>query len=325
MTAYLVRRVVRAVASMFVVSVLVFVIYFVLPSTDPAVLQAGRNPSIETIEQIRHDLGLDLPLWTQYGRFISRLVLGDRYGWPGLGYSYQNYVPVREELLRRFPVTAAVTVGATLLWLLIGIPIGIVSAVRRRSVLDRSAMIFVLLGVSMPPFWLGLLFLYILWFRLGLACPSGYVPLARGIAAWSCSLILPWITLALLYAAWYTRMVRSTLIETLSEDFIRTARAKGVSEHRVVLLHALRAAVAPVVTMLGLDIALLFAGTVVIETVFNLPGIGRYAFEAVQTADLPAIMGTTLITAGFIVIANLVVDIVYALIDPRVRLGAKTS
>jgi peptide/nickel transport system permease protein len=323
MTIYLLRRALRGVVVLLVVSGVVFTIFFVMPSTDPALLHAGRNPTPADIAQVRHEFGLDHPVWVQYGTFLWRLVAGDQWGWPGLGFSYENFEPVRSTLLSRLPVTAELVGGAVIIWLAIGVPLGIASAARPRSLVDRGSMLFALLAVSLPAFWLGLVLLYVFWFKLGIAHPSGFVPLSDSVGGWLSSMLLPWVTLAVVYIAWYARMTRASVGGTLQEDFIRTARAKGATSRRVLLRHALRPGLSPVVTMLGLDIALLFGGTVVVETIFNLPGIGQYAYTAIQNGDLPAIMGTTLLTAVFIVVANLLVDIAYAIIDPRVRLSRR--
>jgi peptide/nickel transport system permease protein len=316
---YIIRRILWIFLVLFIVTGITFLIFIIMPPTDPALLAAGRNPTQATIRQIRHIFGTDRSAWYQYWKFISTLFHGDRYGWPGFGFSFQNLQPIREELVKRLPVTISLAIGAAVVWLLIGIPIGIVSGLKRRSVADRASMAFALFGVSMPVFWLGLLMLYFLWFKLRIACPSGYIPLSAGIASWACHLAMPWFALSLLYAAWYARMVRGNILETMTEDYIRTARAKGLPERTVVFKHGLRGALTPVVTMFGMDLGFLLGGAIITETVFNLPGIGRYAFEAIRNSDLPAIQGTVLLTAFFIVFANLVVDIVYAYLDPRVR------
>jgi peptide/nickel transport system permease protein len=316
---YIIRRVLWIFLVLFIVTGITFVIFFVMPPTDPAVLAAGRNPTQQTINEIRHIFGTDKPAYVQYGKFMYRLFHGDRFGWPGFGFSYQNLQPVREELYKRLPVTVSLAIGAAVVWLLIGIPIGIVSGLKRRSLADRAAMAFALFGVSMPVFWLALLMLYFLWFKLGIACPSGYVPLSAGIGTWACHMAMPWFALALLYAAWYARMVRGNILETMTEDYIRTARAKGLPERTVVFKHGLRGALTPVVTMFGMDLGFLLGGAIITETVFNLPGIGRYGYEAIRNSDLPVIQAVTLLTAFFIVFANLIVDIVYAYLDPRVR------
>jgi peptide/nickel transport system permease protein len=229
-------------------------------------------------------------------------------------------VPVKEEIFSRLPVTIALAVGAAVTWVLIGIPIGIISAIKRGSFMDRASMVFALIGVSAPVFWLAYLFLYIFWFKLGWAPPSG-IPIGESViqAVLQGRFILPWFALSLTFAAFYARMVRGNLIETMNEDYIRTARAKGLSEKRVIYRHGLRAALTPVVTMFGLDLATLLGGAFITETVFNLPGIGQYGVRSILTNDFPSVMGVTLFGAFFIAIANLCVDIAYAFLDPRVR------
>ena len=239
-------------------------------------------------------------------------------------YSYDGFVPVREELARRIPITGTLAIGAAVIWLLLGIPIGILSGIRRRSVADRAAMIFAIIGVSMPIFWLAQLLLYAFWYKLELLPESG-IPI--GYSGWGGAIraalegrfILPWVSLAYINAAFYARMVRGNLIETMNEDYIRTARAKGLSERRVIYKHGLRGALTPVVTMLGLDIGLLLGGAFITETVFGLPGIGQKAVQAIGTNDFPTVMGVTILGAFIIAVANLVVDVAYAFVDPRVR------
>jgi peptide/nickel transport system permease protein len=229
-------------------------------------------------------------------------------------------VAVKEEIYSRVPVTATLALGAAVVWLAIGLPIGIVSAIKPRSIFDRAGMIFALIGVSAPVFWLGLLSLYIFWFKLQWLPGSGIPPDENMVeAVMAGRFILPWGVLALSFAAFYSRMVRGNLIETMSEDYIRTARAKGISENRVIFKHGLRAALTPVVTMLGLDIGILLGGAVITETVFNLPGLGQYAVRSLLNSDFPAIMGVTIFAAFFICVANLFVDVAYAFLDPRVR------
>ena len=321
MGRYLIRRTLFMILVLFVVSMITFIIFVKLPAADPARRAVGRATSPENVEAARKAFGLDKPLYIQYGRFARGLV-----PWPGLFldedvyYSYANFVPVKEEILGRLPVTIALAVGAAVTWLIIGIPIGIISAVRRRSVWDRGAMVFALIGVSAPVFWLAYLFLYIFWFKLGWAPPSG-IPI--GMSVWEAVLtgrfILPWAVLSLAFAAFYARMVRGNLIETMGEDYIRTARAKGLSEKRVIYRHGLRAALTPVVTMFGLDLAGLLGGAFITETVFNLPGVGQYAVNAIFNNDFPSVMGVTIFGAFFIALANLLVDVAYAFLDPRVR------
>jgi len=321
MGRYLIRRTLFMILVLFIVSLITFIIFVKLPASDPARRAVGRSTSPENVEAARHAFGLDQPLYVQYGRFAKGLI-----PWPGLFlnedvyYSYANFVPVKEEIFSRLPVTITLALGAATIWLLVGIPIGIISAVRRGSVWDRAAMVFALIGVSAPVFWLAYLFLYIFWFKLGWAPPSG-IPIGTSVteAVFQGVFILPWIVLSMTFAAFYARMVRGNLIETMGEDYIRTARAKGLSEKRVIYRHGLRAALTPVVTMFGLDLAVLLGGAFITETVFNLPGVGQYAVRSIFANDFPSVMGVTLFGAFFIALANLVVDVAYAFLDPRVR------
>jgi len=318
MTLYIIRRLLWAIAMLVIVSALTFLIFYAFPSADPAALRAGRQATPELIAQIRHALGLDRPVYDQFGIYIKNLVLHF-----DLGYSYQNNVSVRSEIFSRLPATLSLTVGAVVVWLLIGIPIGVLSAVRPRSLLDRFAMGAALVGISAPVYWLGLVALFLFADDIGriplFGGAGSYVPLTQDPAGWFKSLILPWFVLAAAFAAFYARMVRGNLLDVLGEDYIRTARAKGLAERRVVLKHGLRAALTPVVTIAGLDIGILLGGAVLTETVFNIPGVGRFAYDSIVNSDLPAIQGTVLFGAIFIIVANLIVDIAYAFLDPRVR------
>jgi peptide/nickel transport system permease protein len=321
MARYLIRRSMFLVLVLFIVSLITFLIFVKLPASDPARRAAGKATTPENIAAARAAFGLDQPVWVQYGRFAQGLV-----PWPGLFlnedvyFSYSNFVPVKEEILKRLPVTITLAVGAAVCWLTIGLSVGIVSAVRRRSVADRMGMVFALIGVSAPLFWLAYVFLYVFWFKLGWA-PSSGIPI--GATVWDAiaegRFILPWIVLSLSYAAFYARMVRGNLVETMGEDYIRTARAKGLPEKRVIYKHGLRAALTPIVTMFGLDLAGLLGGAFITETVFNLPGVGQYAVRAIFTNDFPSVMGVTIFGAFFIALANLLVDVAYAYVDPRVR------
>jgi peptide/nickel transport system permease protein len=308
---------------LFVVSLITFLIFVKLPAADPARRATGKSTTPENIEAARKAFGLDKPVWVQYARFAKGLVpLPGMFLNDDVYFSYSNFVPVKEEIFQRLPVTIALAAGAAVTWLVIGIPIGIVSAVRRRSVLDRASMAFALFGVSAPVFWLAYLFLYVFWFKLHWA-PSSGIPIGSSVleAVVQGRFILPWIVLALGYAAFYARMVRGNLVETMGEDYIRTARAKGLSEKRVVYKHGLRAALTPVVTMFGIDVAGLLGGAFITESVFNLPGIGQYAVRSIFINDFPSVMGVTIFGAFFIAVANLVVDVAYAYVDPRVRFG----
>jgi peptide/nickel transport system permease protein len=327
MGRYVIRRLIWTVFVVLVVTLVTFVIFYVAPPGDPAVRFAGKQPTPELIAEVNAQLGLDKPLFfawppweSQYGRFLGNLITGDQYGWPGLGFSYDARTPILEEMKLRFPRTLALALGAAVVWLFMGVTIGIISALRRRSLADRFAMGFALFGISAPVFWLGLMALYVFWEKIGIdAVGSGYVEFRESPSGWFSHLIMPWLVLALLYAAFYARMTRGNLIDTMGEDYIRTARAKGLPERTVVMKHGLRASLAPVVTLFGIDIALLIGGAVITETVFNLQGLGSWAVQAVFSADLPAVLGVTLVLSFAVAIMNLVVDLLYAYLDPRVR------
>ena len=320
MGRYIARRLLWVVFVLLVITVIAFVIFFVMPPTDPAVTFAGKQPTPQLIAEVRRQFGLDKPLLVQVALFIKRIFAGDQYGWPGLGFSFNTRSPLKPIIFSRMLVTIQLAVGAAVTWLLFGIPIGILSALRPRSIFDRLAMGFALIGVSAPVFFLGPVFLYVFWYKLRIAPGTGYYSISQyGLVPWFQHFIMPWVVLALLYAAFYARMTRANLIETMAQDYIRTARAKGLSEQRVVLRHGLRASLTPIVTMFGLDLGSLLGGAFITETVFNLPGIGNYAIKSAFSGDLYAILDVTIIAGFFITLANLVVDIVYAFLDPRVR------
>jgi peptide/nickel transport system permease protein len=318
MLAYIIRRLLWVVLLLFVVSALTFIIFYLLPSADPAQLRAGRQPDPQLVEQIRHNLGLDKPWYQQYFDYMKQVFLHFDFG-----YSYQNTISVKEQVFQRLPATISLALGAAVVWLTIGITVGIISAIKSRSLIDRTAMGGALVAISAPVYWLGLLSLYLFANDIGkfhiFAGAGSYVPFSENPAKWFSSLLLPWFVLAAAFAAFYARLLRSNLIETMGEDYIRTARAKGLSERRVVFRHGLRSAITPIVTAAGLDIGILLGGAILTESVFNIPGIGRLVFDSIQHSDLPMIQGTVLIGTFFIVMANLVVDILYAFLDPRVR------
>jgi peptide/nickel transport system permease protein len=315
---YIVRRVLWGIAMLAIVSAVVFVIFYVFPSADPAILRAGRNADPETVDRIRHSLGLDRPIYTQYYLYMKGIVLHFDFG-----YSYRSNADVRALILDRLPATIWLVTGAAILWLAMGIPVGIISAIKRRSLLDRTTMVTSLAFISAPVFWLGLVALYLF------AQDVGVIPIFPGIGSYAVatsfsakfeSMLLPWIVLAAASAAIYARYLRSSMIDVMSEDYIRTARAKGLPERRVVLGHGVRSAITPIVTLLGLDIGVLLAGNAILtETVFNIPGVGRLVATGIESSDLPVIQGVTLFGAFFIIIFNLIVDIAYAYLDPRVR------
>ncbi len=296
-----------------------FLVFFKLPNGNPALRFCGKAPTEQCIELTTSRLHLDKPFYTEFGYFVKTFVTGDQDGWPGLGYSYGNYVSVRSEIIQRAPRTLWLIAGAATIWLIGGIAIGVLSAVKRRTLVDRLAMGFALFGISAPVFWLGLMALYLIWKELGLTGGTGYTPIADGLGHWLGHLILPWTVLAMLYMAIYARLTRNNLLETLGEDYIRTARAKGLSERKVIFKHGLRASLTPIVTIFGLDTALLVGGAIITESVFNIQGLGWLAFNGAITQDLPTVLGVVICTASAVAIMNLIVDIVYAFLDPRVR------
>ena len=319
MALYIVRRLLWAAVVILVVLMIVFAVFYLLPASDPALRFAGKSPTPESLALIRDRLGLDEPWWKQYAIFVKNFATGDEYGWPGLGYSFTSNVSVLSEVTERAPRTLFLILGAAIIWLVVGVSIGVLSAVKRQSATDRLAMGFVLIGISSPVFWLGLMALFIFWRKLGWTGGTGYVPLTESPSAFFSHMILPWSVLALLFAAIYARMTRNSLLDTLGEDYIRTARAKGLSERTVIFRHGLRASLAPIITMFGMDIALLVGGAIITESVFNIQGLGWLAIDGTLNQDLPTVVGVVMLGAVAVVVMNLIVDIGYAFLDPRVR------
>ena len=304
MWTYLARRILQAVPVLFGISIITFLLVYYLPA-DPARMYAGPSASVATVARIRHELGLDQPFWIQYIGYVGRVLHGD------LGFSYRKQIAVTTLILQRIPYTFALTLGGVFVELALGLPIGIASAVGRGRWADRVGMFIALLGISAPPFWLGLLLLY--W--LGYLIPI--FPL--GGAGSPAHLVLPALTAGLGGAAWYARMMRSSTLEILSADYIRTARAKGRSQLMVILKHVLPNALNPIITMAGLDIPWFIGGVVLVERVFDWPGLGRLAVEAIETVDVPLILGTVIFTALVVVISGILIDVVQGLVDPRIR------
>jgi peptide/nickel transport system permease protein len=317
MGPYIIRRLLYMVVVLLFVTAITFVIFYVLPTADPAALRAGRSPTPETLAAIREQLGLDKPVYEQFWLYLKDLVLHFDFG-----NSFVNNQDVRGLIFDRLPNTLFLIVGAAFLWFTGGVLIGTISAVKRGSLLDRAAMGTALVAISAPVYWLGLVSLYLFASDIGqfpVFPGSGSYQNADGFFAKIPTLLLPWIVLAAAFSAVYARLTRSNLLEVMSEDYVRTARAKGLTERRVIVRHGLRSAITPVITVLGLDLGILVGGAILTESVFGIPGIGRLSFDAIQRGDLVTIQGTTLFLAFAVVLMNLIVDILYAFLDPRVR------
>jgi peptide/nickel transport system permease protein len=320
MFTYLVRRLLWAAVLFVAVTFVTYIVFFLIPA-DPAALAAGRSATPEKIQEVREYLGLDRPVPVQYAKFMERLVLDG-----SLGTSFATRQEVNDIVLRAAPVTASLVFGGVLIWLAIAIPVGILSALRPRSLLDRSAMVLVLIGISAHPVWIGLLLAYFFGYRLGWFPITGYCDAVNpstecgGPGQWAYHLVLPWATFACVFAATYTRFIRANVLETMNEDYVRTARAKGAPEARVLRRHVLRNAMLTIVTILGLDIGLAMGGAIFTETVFGLPGLGQTAVNSIAAFDLPVTQGVVVFATTCIIVANLLVDLVYAWVDPRIRL-----
>jgi peptide/nickel transport system permease protein len=337
MIRYVIRRTLWAGVLMVAVTLVSYIIFFAIP-TDPARLVAGKAPRPIDIERARHFLRLDKPRWYQYSAFLGRLtgvrwdrdhntVWNVKFKWPSLGTSFATRQDVNVVVGHAAPVTASLVLGGAIMWMLIALPLGILSALRPRSMIDRITMIFVLVGISAHPVWIGLVFSYIFGYKLGWTPITGYcnainpVGGCGGPAQWAYHLILPWVTFALLFAALYARMIRANVMETLNEDYVRTARAKGASETRVMRSHVLRNAMLPVVTMLGMDISVALGGAIFTESVYSLPGLGRTLLQSLDAVDMPIMVGIVVFATTCIILINLMVDLLYAVIDPRIRLA----
>jgi len=322
---------------LFVVSVVTFAIFFLVPrlagatADDMASRYAGKTANAAQLHELAQKLGFLDPIYVQYGRFAKAILLGADYNTgpvtvhcpaPCFGYSFLTQNPVWPDLTDRLAVTVSLAIGAAILWAVSGVAVGLLSALRKGSIFDRSAMAIALAGVSLPIFFTGLLSLAIFSYKLHWTAPGGaYTPFTQNPMQWAHDLLLPWVTLAFLFSAAYARLTRAGMLETMGEDYIRTARAKGLPERTVVFRHGLRAAVTPILTIFGLDLGLLLGGAILTESTYSLPGIGKYAVDAIVSNDLPKVLGVTLVGAFFIIFANLVVDLLYAVIDPRVRLA----
>jgi peptide/nickel transport system permease protein len=322
MWRFIARRLLWSVFLFFAVTFVTYVIFFVAPN-DPAKLAAGKSATAEQVKAAAAYLNLDEPVWKQYGLWMKQLVVDQ-----SLGRSFVNRRDVNEIIEAAAPVTFSLVIGGAIFWLLVSIPIGVLSALRPRSLLDRGAMIFVLIGISAHPVWIGLILSFVFGSYLGLTPITGYCDMINpsvgaecgGPIDWAYHLILPWSTFALLFSALYVRLIRANVMETMSEDYVRTARAKGVAESKVLRSHILRNSMLPVVTILGLDLALALGGAIFTETIFGLPGLGRSVIVAYERLDLPVIVGVVVFSTIVIILFNLIVDCLYAVLDPRIRL-----
>lgn len=330
MRNFLIRRILFAIITLLVVSAVVFAIFSLMPF-DPAALTCGQRCTEQIIEGNRIKLGFDKPLYMQYLLFLSGIFFGRTYGTgsaafscpaPSFGYSFNENACVTNLLREALPVTVSLALGALILWLIAGVSLGIIAARFKNKWPDRVSSVFVLLGTSLPTFVTGLALLIwvtIKWKLVPLSL-SGYTPLIENPFKFFQYFILPWITLAIAYAALYTRFTRAAVLETLGEDYIRTARAKGVKERTVLFKHTMRAVFAPIITLAGLDFAGLIGGAIITETIFNLPGLGRLTLRSVFEFDLPVVLATTILAASVVIVMNLIVDMLYAVLDPRVRI-----
>ena len=329
MTGYLVKRVLAALVTMLFVAFFTHIIFFVL-SPDPAVQICGQTCTPERIEQIRDQLGLDEPFFQQFLVFLAALFVGRTYGdgasavacvAPCLGYSFQSGQDVTTMILDRLPVTLTLGIGAAILWLTFGVIAGVLSALKAGTWVDKSFMAGAMAGISLPNYFVALLLQFILVVQLKILPFPSEAAFIDDPWRWFQAYIMPWTVLAIMYAAMYTRLTRANVLDTLGENYIRTARAKGLSETLVVGRHALRPSLAPIVTMFGMDVASLLGGALITESVFGLNGVGKLAYDAIGTNDQPVIMGVTLVAAFFVIIANIVVDLLYTVLDPRVKVS----
>ena len=318
MATYIVRRVLWGIVTIVAVIFVTFILFRVFPTADPATLLAGKAATPQRIAYIRHELGLNHPWYVQFWYYLKGILFHFN-----LGYSYYTERSVLSEIGQALPATLSLTAGAVALWVIIGIPIGVLSAIKRGTIWDRAAMTAALTFVSMPIFWFGLIVIYLFAQSLGriglFPGPGSYVGLTSNPAKWFDSLILPWLVLALTQAAIYSRLLRGNLLDVMGEDYIRTARAKGLRERRVIFKHGVRSAITPVLTVLGIDLGGLLGGAVITERIFEIHGVGLLNITAIGNSDFPVVQGTTVLAAMFVVVANIAVDVMYAYLDPRVR------
>ena len=314
MARFVVRRLVGMVLVMFAISVLTFFIFQVIPNGDPATRIAGRASTQTAIQAIREEWGFDENLLVQYTTTMKKVFTGDLI-------SYYNQLNVADEIKRGLPRTFALAIGAALLWMVFAVALGLYSALRAGRFSDRFLTVLALIGISMPVFWIGALLSYYLGFKWGIFPNGGYTKFTENPLDWLWHMILPWTALAILFIGIYSRVLRGNVLDTMNEDFVRTARAKGISERRILLQHVLRNSMIPIITLWGLDFGAVIGGAAILtETVFDLQGVGQYAAESIDQLDVPPVLAITMFGAFFVVLMNTVVDIIYAYLDPRIRL-----
>jgi peptide/nickel transport system permease protein len=315
MLRFVVRRLLAAVGVLFVISVLTFLIFQAIPNGDPAIRIAGRTANQAEIAQVRHDWGFDKPIYVQYLKTMGKIVTGSVV-------SYSQGVNVLSSIRRGLPATLSLAIGAGIIWLGLGVLFGVLTAVKAGRFTDRALTVLAFLGVSSPPFFLGALAIYYAGYKANIIPLGGYVPLTQNPWQWFTHLIAPWLVLSVLFIGIYSRVLRSTILDTEHEDYVRTARAKGLSERQVLTRHTLRNSLIPIVSLWGLDFAqVIGGGAILTESVFNLQGVGQYAADAIGRLDVPPVLVVTMLTAFFVVLLGAVVDILYALLDPRIRLS----
>lgn len=315
MGRFIVRRLLAMLAVLFAISIVTFSIFNVIPNSDPAVRLAGRNQTPAQLDAIRRTWGFDKPLYVQYAKTMQKVFTGDLV-------SYSNQVDVDKEIIQDIPRTFSLAIGAALMWMAFAMVIGLYTAVKAGQFADRFLTVLALIGISMPVFWIGALMNYYLGFKWKLFPNGGYVPLTENPVDWLYHMILPWTALSLLFIGVYSRVLRSNVLDTINDDYVRTARAKGLSERQVLVRHVLRNSLIPIVTLWGLDFAAVIGGGAILtETVFDLQGVGQYAAESVGQLDIPPVLAIVMFGAFFVVVLNTVVDILYAALDPRIRLS----
>jgi peptide/nickel transport system permease protein len=310
---FAVKRLASAIVVLFVMSILTFLIFFAIPNGDPALRLAGRTANAQTIATVRHDYGFDRPLWVQYGKVMHQIFNGSIQ-------SYTQHVTVFSQIKRGLPATLSLAIGAAIVWMVVGVVLGVIGALRVGKGTDVAITTFSFVGISAPSFVVGAILLFLLTFKSHVFPPGGYTGITQDPAQWFQHLVLPWITLALLYIGVYAQVLRSSVLEAMTTDAVRTARAKGLSPTRVMIKHVLRVSLIPIASLWGLDFAAVIGGsTLVVESVFNLNGIGQYAADSVRSLDVPPILVVTLLGACFVVLMNAIVDVLYAFLDPRIR------